>query len=593
MPKISKVRIVNFNYNDGRRLIADELYDFESKEKDDALNVLINLANGGGKSVLVQLMMQPINPKAKVAGRRIESFFNRAGDHCFVLLEWLKDNSTEKLLTGIAMAASESTASEDDSSRGMSVKYYTFYSNYTASASSTYDIVHMPLSENKNGKFIAAEFDAVRNLARKSNGALNYYVADDNPKWQKKLAEYGLIQSEWKMIEKLNSEEGGLSKFFGDFKASDHLVDKLLIPTIESKLNQTPGREDNSLSTMLISYAKQYASKQEVLREKETYEDFSKKLTSLKAEADTLWNANDALEISVRALFGLSDALSERNAECQSLQEKYKADIESLNIKRNGIEHERASLLFYNAKEAYGSALEKYEAATDHEEHISTLLKDSTHSKLVLECAEYYKKLLNIDGELTAIIEEIARRESGTEIGRELANLKYSVSLQINELLSEYLPKTNELTEKQRTVEQNKNDCEKKLKESETAFEKAKENKTRADEKLRNAESETDREVQKFGFDIFRRLDGAYASDEIAKIQEEESSNKKKAEADLEEENEKLADIENEIQSIPQKKADLQSSLSDAEKNVNQLRKHLMTTMQRKQRSRKFARNIT
>ena len=33
MPQISKIRIVNFQYNDGKRLIADELYDFESKDK--------------------------------------------------------------------------------------------------------------------------------------------------------------------------------------------------------------------------------------------------------------------------------------------------------------------------------------------------------------------------------------------------------------------------------------------------------------------------------------------------------------------------------------------------------------------------------
>ena len=119
MPQISKVRIVNFHYNDGKRLIADELYDLASRDRDDALNVLINLANGGGKSVLVQLMLQPIIPKAKVAGRRIESFFNKASDHCFVLLEWIKDNSTEKLLTGIAMAAAESLTAEEDTSRGM------------------------------------------------------------------------------------------------------------------------------------------------------------------------------------------------------------------------------------------------------------------------------------------------------------------------------------------------------------------------------------------------------------------------------------------------------------------------------------------
>lgn len=111
MPQISKVRIVNFNYNDGKRLIADELYDFASNEKNEALNVLINLANGGGKSVLVQLMMQPIIPKAKVSGRKIESFFNKASDHCFVLLEWIKDNSKEKLMTGSIRNISDAIAS--------------------------------------------------------------------------------------------------------------------------------------------------------------------------------------------------------------------------------------------------------------------------------------------------------------------------------------------------------------------------------------------------------------------------------------------------------------------------------------------------
>ena len=149
MPQISKIRIVNFNYNDGKRLIADELYDLASAQQDDARNVLINLANGGGKSVLVQLMMQPIIPKAKVAGRRIESFFTKPSDHCFVLLEWLKDNSTEKLLTGIAIATGVSSAAEDESSRGISIKYYTFYSNYSG-YTTPYDIVNRPLSKKEN-----------------------------------------------------------------------------------------------------------------------------------------------------------------------------------------------------------------------------------------------------------------------------------------------------------------------------------------------------------------------------------------------------------------------------------------------------------
>ena len=574
MPQISKVRIVNFNYNDGKRLIADELYDFASKEKDGALNVLINLANGGGKSVLVQLMMQPIIPKAKIAGRRIESFFNKASDHCFVLLEWIKDNSTEKLLTGIAMAASESSAAEDDSSRGMAVKYYTFYSNY-ASYTSTYDIVNMPLSKKENGRFVASEFDAVRTLARKSNGVLNYYVADDNPKWQKKLAEYGLVQSEWRMMEKLNSEEGGLSKFFGDFKTSDHLVDRLLIPTIENKLNQTHNKEDNSLSTMLLSYANQYASKQEVICKKEIYEAFSKELTALLPQAESLWNANDALEKCIRELFGFSDILSAKLDECKSLQEKYALDIELLDRKSARIEHERASLIFYKAKEAFDLALKKYDEATAEEQRLSIQLDNTTHKKLMLECAEYYQKLLRIDGELTAIRSEISHREIGGENGQELARLKYSVYVQICELLSKCLPEAEALERQYESLALQKAECEKQFQTSEKALEKARDEYTRADERLRSAEGETDREVSKYGIEISRRLDGAYASDEITEIQFNKSNEKNKLENTLEKTKKELENTESEISSIPQKKADLSLKRSEADQKRKTLQEAL------------------
>ena len=75
MPQISKIRIVNFNYNDGNRFIPDELYDLASPDTAKALNTLFNLNNGGGKTVLVQLMMQPVHPKAMAGGRRFEDYF--------------------------------------------------------------------------------------------------------------------------------------------------------------------------------------------------------------------------------------------------------------------------------------------------------------------------------------------------------------------------------------------------------------------------------------------------------------------------------------------------------------------------------------
>lgn len=576
MPQISKIRIVNFNYNDGKRLIADELYDLASAQQDDARNVLINLANGGGKSVLVQLMMQPIIPKAKVAGRRIESFFTKPSDHCFVLLEWLKDNSTEKLLTGIAIATGVSSAAEDESSRGISIKYYTFYSNYSG-YTTPYDIVNMPLSKKENGRFIPASFDDVRTLARKSNGVLNYYVSDDSPKWQKKLAEYGLIQSEWRMIEKLNSEEGGLGKFFGDFKTSDQLVDRLLIPTIEGKLNHSHSREDNSLDTMLVSFAHHYASKQDILREKETFEEFSHSLATLQPEADRLWNANEDLDICTRSLFGFSDALGTELDKCNALCEQYAKDLERLEYQRIQIEYERASSDYYLANDAFILAQRNYVTAEDTEQSLSAQLCHTKHKQLVLECAAYYQKLLRVEGELEAIRREITRRETGGESGQEIARLKYSISLQLYELRSRYEIQLDELRTKLTSLQQEKADCERRFAESQRLCTQADELYTRADERLRSAENETDREIQKYDIELYRRLDRTYAGDELTGIRTAKLAEQKGLTADLENAENALADMDQALSAIPQKKFDLSQKQAKGQQEATQIQNALNT----------------
>ena len=158
MPQICKCRIVNFRYNGGKRPIADELFDFGNELGNGAKNTLIDMANGIGKTVMVQLIMQPIIPNASISGRKIQTYFKNPSDHCFVLLEWLKDNSNEKLLTGIAIAAGEETNTEldIDKSIGRKIRYYTFIANY--SGSTDYDIAHITLSQKENNTFMPTAY---------------------------------------------------------------------------------------------------------------------------------------------------------------------------------------------------------------------------------------------------------------------------------------------------------------------------------------------------------------------------------------------------------------------------------------------------
>ncbi len=563
MPQISKVRIVNFNYNDGKRLIADELYDFSDIEQNNAMNVLINLANGGGKSVLVQLMLQPLVPKAKVASRSIESFFNKAGDHCFVLLEWLKDNSTEKLLTGIAMSVKDTTSIEDDSERGRSIKYYTFYSNYSA-YNSQYDIINMPLSKKENGIFVPASFDSVRKLARKSNGFLNYYASDDNPRWRKKLAEYGLSFEEWKMIAELNSEEGGLSKFFGSFKTSDNLIDELLIKTIERKLTQIQTKEDNSLVTMLRSYAEQYVSKQSEIENKEIYELFVQRLSELMPKATNLCDSDYSLKDCTGKLFGLLNALKIRLDECENSQDKCKEDIEKLQEQVVSIKHEKVSAEYYCALDEFEEANTCYNTTEENLKNTTERLKAQNHAKTVLECADYYRKLLKVKWEIEGIQAQIASKESGADIGDELANLKYSVFVKVCDLLEKYIPEFDELNAKKSDLLTQKQVTEKEYKTAETEHKKAERECIKAETTLKNAKQETDNELAQLGVEIARRwFDGTYEESELQAFKTKKELEKGKLIAKREKATKEQTEIEEEIAGIPQKLADLSTKHKD------------------------------
>ncbi len=567
MPQISKVRIVNFQYNDGKRLIADELYDFESENKGPS-DILINLANGGGKSVLVQLMMQPIIPRAKVAGRRIESFFTKASDHCFVVIEWVLDQSKMRLMTGIAMAASDSSR-DVDQDRGFQIKYYTFISSYQVRDS--YDIVSLPLSRKENGRFIPAAFDDIRNLAKRSGGKLDRYASDDSMKWAERLAQYGIVQSEWRMIEELNSNEDGLSKYFSNLKTSDAVIDKLIIPRIEDKENRSTLRDDSSLETMLISYAKQFSKQQDIIKEREICAGFYNMLEKTKVNAENLWKSNDSLEECIGNLFAYVDAMDAEIAKQSKKTEMLSEEKSKLNETIRHIRWERASSDYYTCKEVFESETASLREAEENKSSAREALEEAKKKLLLIECAHYYGLLKEIESKIAAINIEITNRENNSESAERLASLKYSAYLKIMEELQKLISETDLLSSQQGDLETSIRSFEADLAEIEREINNVKEKKDKAEAIYEKQIQDDDEIAQEIGLAALRKLDGKYQESDLEDFRWALRNNEETLTADISDIKEKLQKLEDRREEIPQKFADIDNQLLGITNEIEKL----------------------
>jgi hypothetical protein len=275
MAKISKIRFVNFIYNENRH-IYDQTFDFYQGE-----NALLNLQNGGGKTVLVQMMMQPIVPKQKLKDRLFKSYFINAKAPCYIMIEWILDDGLRRLLTGIGVKRVAGRNPEESDS----LKIITFLSEYEQACS--YDIQHLKLLEKERGIVRLLEFDKViKDLsnAEKEEGRVWLYrwdSSEDKKEYTRRLLEYNINPLEWKnLMVKINESEAGLNSFFNDCKTTNALIKKWFLPTIEEQLNKN-GNLIQNIQELIQNHAVQLVKNESMVKEREIFDSFKRKSQKL------------------------------------------------------------------------------------------------------------------------------------------------------------------------------------------------------------------------------------------------------------------------------------------------------------------------
>ena len=152
MSKIARIRILNLNYNNNTIKIDDEMFDFNGQ------NTLISLRNGGGKSVLVQMIVSLfVNRSYRDFGDRPFKSYFTTNRPTFIMTEWILDNKADRFLAGMMVRKSQR---EDNDAEELEM--YTFTGNYSKACS--YDIENLPVIRQEGSKKILRGFSECKNL---------------------------------------------------------------------------------------------------------------------------------------------------------------------------------------------------------------------------------------------------------------------------------------------------------------------------------------------------------------------------------------------------------------------------------------------
>lgn len=283
MSKINTLRIINLNYNNNSIKISDEVFHMNGE------STLLSLRNGGGKTVLVQMMTAPFVHKRyrDTKERPFESYFT-TNKPTFILVEWVLDGNAGYVLTGMMVRKNQEIAEGELQEE---LEIYHIISEYRERCEQ--DIFHLPVVEKSENGMKLKGWGACKKIfeeMKKENGSRFHLYAMNQPAQSRmyfeKLKEYQINHKEWEsIIKKVNLKESGLSELFSDCRDEKGLVEKWFLDAVESKLNKETNRV-KEFQNIVMKYVKQYRENQTKITRLATIREFQELADQLSQQGE-------------------------------------------------------------------------------------------------------------------------------------------------------------------------------------------------------------------------------------------------------------------------------------------------------------------
>ncbi|MBZ9623597.1 hypothetical protein G9F71_012120 [Clostridium sp. FP2] len=389
MSKINALRIVNFSYNNNSMKIDDEIFELGGE------STLLSLRNGGGKSVMVQLMMAPfVNKRYRdLKDRTFKSYFTSSSPS-YILTEWVLDGGTSHVLVGM-MVKKRLISSDDDSGEDLDI--VTFIHEYRGN--SKYDIYNFPAVEvEKNIKKIKSFTNTkglLEELKKDKNIDFNYFdmtMPAQTKNYFENLRQYKINNKEWEsIIKKINMKESGLSELFQEAKNVSGLVEKWFIKAVEDKINKDEDKIKN-FSEIVKKYIYQYRYNQSKIEKKQAIEEFRICAKEILAVAEIFMEHKTHSEGLKNKIANLIKYLEDSLSLAQQNKEELEFKISEIESYIRDIKYEKISSEVYvlcdKAKDISADKEIAIEEASNINEKISNLEK----AQQVLECSKIYEE---------------------------------------------------------------------------------------------------------------------------------------------------------------------------------------------------------
>lgn len=328
MPQINRIRVNNVKYNFGTQFYDDFIMRFSCR------NTLYDLANGGGKSVLMLLLLQNLIPNCTLDDKQpVEKLFrgHNTSQTIHSLVEWKLDSCDVRdgyryMTTGFCARKGRDNGEEKRDIETANIEYFNYCIFYKEFGEN--DIKNLPLSHGEERITYNGLKAYLRDLPKKDLG-VEVHIFDRKGDYQNFISNYGLYESQWEIIRGINKTEGHVRTYFENtYKTTRKVVEDLLIEEIIEKSYNNRIRkgitDDDDMAKTLLDIKDKLIELSRRRDEAGNYNNqisllrnFTEELNSFR---DVFFGKNMAQEELIKCLLSCRYALASKKKQMEQLE---------------------------------------------------------------------------------------------------------------------------------------------------------------------------------------------------------------------------------------------------------------------------------